>query len=114
MSVALELVDNLDLDELFKISGYIDKNTMNELIDNLKTRQIGKTKNLLNSIENFDSRNFIRQIVEILPELDIKQDKYPLISAFIGEIDYRISQGADEKIQMTALLSELIANMNNK
>ncbi len=111
MSVALELVDNLDLDELFKISGYIDNETMDKLIDNLNDRQIGKLKDLLSSIENFDSRNFIRQIVKILPRLDIKQDKYSLIYAFIGEIDYRISQGADEKIQMTALLSELIANM---
>jgi len=114
MSVALELVDNLDLDELFKISGYVDKNTMNKLLDNLNDRQIGKIKDLLSSIENFDSRNFIRQIVELLPRLDIKQDKHPLINAFIGEIDYRISQGADERIQMTALLSELIANMKSK
>lgn len=114
MSVALELVDNLDLDELFKISGYVDKNTMNKLLDNLKDRQIGKIKDLLSSIENFDSRNFIRQIGELLPRLDIKQDKHSLINAFIGEIDYRISQGADERIQMTALLSELIANMKIK
>ncbi|MBY9018587.1 MAG: replication factor C small subunit [Candidatus Lokiarchaeota archaeon] len=114
MSVALELVDNLDLDELFKISGYVDNDTMDKLIANLNNRQIGKIKDLLSSIENFDSRNFIRQIVKILPRLDIKQDKHSLINAFIGEIDYRISQGADEKIQMTALLSELIANMKNK
>ncbi|MHA1373429.1 MAG: replication factor C small subunit [Promethearchaeota archaeon] len=111
MSVALELVDHLDLDELFKISGYVDNDTMDKLIDNLNDYQIGKIKDLLSSIENFDSRNFIRQIVKILPRLDIKQDKISLINAFIGEIDYRISQGADEKIQMTALLSELIANM---
>lgn len=114
MSVALELVDNLDLDELFKISGYIDKNTMNKLLSILNNREIGKIKDLLSTIENFDSRNFIRQIVEILPQLNIKHDKYPLINAFIGEIDYRISQGADERIQMTALLSELIANMKSK
>ncbi|MBY9004384.1 MAG: AAA family ATPase [Candidatus Lokiarchaeota archaeon] len=114
MSVALELVDNLDLDELFKISGYVDKNTMNKLLDNLNNRDIGKIKDLLSTIENFDSRNFIRQIVDILPSLDIKQDKYPLINAFIGEIDYRISQGADERIQMTALLSELIASIKSK
>jgi len=114
MSVALELVDNLDLDELFKISGYVDNDTMDKLIDNLNNRQIGKIKDLLSSIENFDSRNFIRQIVKILPRLDIKPDKHSLINAFIGEIDYRISQGADERIQMTALLSELIANMKIK
>lgn len=114
MSVALELVDNLDLDELFKISGYIDNNTMKKLVEILNDCQVGKVKDLLSSIENFDSRNFIRQIVEILPELNIKQEQYPLINAFIGEIDFRISQGADERIQMTALLSELIANITNE
>ena len=33
------------------------------------------------------------------------------IQAFIGDIDYRISQGADEKIQVTALLAEIISKM---
>jgi replication factor C small subunit len=108
MSVALEMLDDLDLDELFKISGYVDKNTMNRLVLNLNNHDMGKIKDLLGSIENFDSRNFIRQIVEILPKLNINKDKQPLINAFIGEIDYRISQGADERIQMTALLSELM------
>ena len=114
MSVALELIDNLDLDELFRISGYVDNNTINRLIESLNYRSMGKSKEILNSIENFDSRNFIRQIVTFLPKLNIKQEKFSLLNAYIGEIDYRISQGADEKIQMTALLSELMTNIKKK
>ncbi|MFW9877655.1 MAG: hypothetical protein ACFFG0_31600, partial [Candidatus Thorarchaeota archaeon] len=62
----------------------------------------------INSIETLDSRNFIRQIVAALSYVNMELNKIPALRSFIADIDYRISQGANEKIQVSALLAEII------
>ncbi len=111
MSVALELLDNLDLNEVLKISGFLDDSTLEKLIKTLQSKNFEGARKILIAIENLDSRNFLRQIMERLGSLNIESSNYNKIIAFIGEIDYRISQGADAKIQILALIGELIRNI---
>jgi replication factor C small subunit len=111
MSVALELLDNLDLNEILKISGFLDDSTLEKLIKTLQSKSFEGARKILITIENLDSRNFLRQIMERLGSLNIESSNYNKIIAFIGEIDYRISQGADAKIQILALIGELIRNI---
>jgi len=113
MSVALELLENLDLNEIFKISGFLDVETLEHLNIAIKNKDFIKSREIIQSIEAFDSRNFIRQISEILPSLNIDPVKIINLKVFIGEIDYRISQGADELIQISALLALLIENIES-
>jgi replication factor C small subunit len=113
MAVALELINNLDLEEILKISGFLDKNSLNKLILAVKGQNLKEAKDLIESIENFDSRNLLRQIIEILPSLKINPTNYTNVISFIGEIDYKISQGSDEQIQITALIAELIRNIES-
>ena len=108
MAVALELLNNLDLSEILKISGFMDKRTLDELIVALKSKDFKKSIEIIDSIETFDSRNFIRQIVEALSHVNIEPKKIPALRSFIADIDYRISQGANENIQVSALLAEII------
>lgn len=111
MSVALELLDNLDLNEVLKISGFLDGSTLEKLIKTLQSKNFEGARKIFITIENLDSRNFLRQIMERLGSLNIESSNYNKIIAFIGEIDYRISQGADAKIQILALIGELIRNI---
>ena len=111
MSVALELLDNLDLNEVLKISGFLDDSTLEKLIKTLQSKNFEGARKIFITIENLDSRNFLRQIMERLGSLNIESSNYHKIVAFIGEIDYRISQGADAKIQLLALIGELIRNI---
>jgi hypothetical protein len=67
---------------------------------------------LFDTIENLDSRNFIRQIIERINDLSIQSNEYNNLIAFFGDVDYRISQGADDKIQIIALIGQLIRNVN--
>ncbi|MDX1797308.1 MAG: replication factor C small subunit [Candidatus Lokiarchaeia archaeon] len=113
MAVALDLLDNLDIDEIMKISGFLEQKTLDKLINSLKRKDVMKAGEIVESIEIFDSRNFIRQISEILPSLNLDTENIIKIRAFIGEIDYRISQGADEKIQISALLAMIIENVQS-
>ena len=108
MSVALELLTNLDVNEILRISGFLDQITLNKLIESLKGKNFMKSREIIGSIDALDSRNFIRQISEILPSLNIKSENIPKLIIFLGEIDFRISQGADKKIQILALLGLII------
>lgn len=111
MSVALELIDKLDINEILKISGFLDEKTLEKLMDAIKAKDIDEVKRLFDTIENLDSRNFIRQIIERIDDLNIQSNDYNNIIAFFGDVDYRISQGADEKIQLIALIGQLIRNI---
>lgn len=111
MSVALELLDNLDLNEILKISGFLDEKTMTDLIKALIDKDFTRSRELIDTIKNLDSRNFIRQLLENLPLENIESKKIPALRSFIGEIDYRISQGANRRIQIIALLAEIIENI---
>jgi len=111
MSVALELLDNLDLNEILKISGFLDDSTLEKLIKTLQSKNFEGARKIFITIENLDSRNFIRQIMERLSSLNIESSNYHKLVVFIGDIDYRISQGADAKIQLLALIGELIRNI---
>jgi len=113
MAVALELLDNLDINEILKISGFLDEKALEELIHALKDKDIVRSGEITESIQNLDSRNFIRQISEILPSLNLGPEKLINLKAFIGDIDYRISQGANEQIQISALVAMIIENIQS-
>ena len=108
MSVSLKLIDNLDSNEILKISGFLDDKTLEKLMNVILAKDLNEVKKLFDTIENLDSRNFIRQILERIVDLDIQTNDYNSLIAFIGDIDYRISQGADERIHLVALIGQLI------
>ncbi|MFW9865043.1 MAG: replication factor C small subunit [Candidatus Thorarchaeota archaeon] len=114
MSVALELLENLDLNEILTISGFLDEQTMENLIQVLKNKDFTKARKIINSLETLDSRNFIRQLLKALSRIKIPTNRIPALRTMIGEIDYRICQGANEQIQISALLAEIIENINSK
>jgi len=113
MAVALDLLENLDINEILKISGFLDEETLEKLIMALESKDIIKSGEIIESIEILDSRNFIRQISEIFPSLNLTSENIVNLRAFIGEIDYRISKGADEQIQISALLAMIIENIQS-
>ena len=111
MSVSLELLDNLELNEILRISGFMDEKTLEDLTMALKNKDFGKSREIVDSMETLDSRNFIRQLIEALPRVKIEPNEIPTLRSYIGEIDYRITRGANEKIQVSALLAEIIENI---
>ncbi len=113
MSVALELLENLDLNEVLKISGFLDEKGLHTLLTACENRDFNQIRDFINSIGNLDSRNVLRQLLDAIYRIKrITPEKLNILHIFIGEIDYRISQGADEKIQLMALLAEIVSNIN--
>jgi len=111
MAVSLELIKSLNVDELLKISGFIENTVFADLKEALLKSDFLKTRTIFNSIEYLDSRNFIRQLLRIIPDLkDLSPIRKSQLIAYFGEIDFKISQGGDEEIQLTALLSSIVSN----
>ncbi len=108
MAVALELVQNLNINELLKISGFADEATLGLLSEAFAAKDLKKAFKAIGSLESYDSRNLLRQLMELAPKLKIEPKNANELSAYFGEIDYRISQGADESLQMLALIAEII------
>ena len=114
MSVALKLLKNLDTNEILKVSGFLDNSTLNELLENIKSKDLISSRETLVTVENLDARNFLRQIVGRLNELDIKSGHLNKTLSYFGDVDYRISQGADERIQLMSLIGHLIKSSIKK
>ncbi len=108
MAVALELLNDIDINEILKISGFVDQQTLENLVGAFQTKDFERVKDVLNSIETYDSRSFIRQILDIIPQIRLEPKDLNSLFAFFGDIDYRISQGSDDHIQILALLAEII------
>lgn len=112
MSVALELLENLDVNEILKISGFVDPQTLEKFIEAFQSKDFESAREILYSIETFDSRNFIRQLIGIVPRINLRPNKVNYLRALFGDIDFRISQGADEQVQVLALIAEIINQVN--
>jgi len=108
MSVALKLLKNLDTNEILKVSGFLDNSTLTELLENIKSKDLISSRETLGTVENLDARNFLRQIVGRLNDLGIQPGHLSKTLSYIGDVDYRISQGADERIQLMSLIGHLI------
>ncbi|MBY9021326.1 MAG: replication factor C small subunit [Candidatus Lokiarchaeota archaeon] len=114
MSVALELLKNLDSNEVLKVSGFLDNLTLSKLLENIKSEDLISSRKTLETVKSLDARNFIRQIVGRLKELDIQPEYLNKLLSYIGDVDYRISQGADERIQIMSLISHLIKSVKKE
>lgn len=113
-AVALELSKNLDINEILRISGFIDELTLENLIKAIQSKSFAEARKIILSIENFDSRNFIRQLLATLHKFEFDTKDKKIIYALIGDIDFRISQGADDYIQILALIAEIIERVRKK
>ena len=111
MAVALELIEDVDVNEILRISGFLDDMTLNLLLEAFKNKDYTKTREIVLSIENLDSRNLIRQLLDKIISLNLELNKMAKLRSSIGDVDYRISQGSDEIIQISALLANIIEIM---
>jgi replication factor C small subunit len=109
MSVALELLEDLDINEILKISGFVEEPVLQSLISSFNEMNFAQSREILQTIDIFDSRNFIRQISENISNLKgLNALKETKIRAMLADIDFYVSQGADKRIQTLALLANII------
>lgn len=114
MSVALDLLQDLDINEVLKISGFMNDKTLKLLKSSFQDKNIEESYEILTSISNIDSRNIVRQLSKLIMDLKgVKNYNLAKLKTSLGEIDYRISQGSDEKLQLMALFADIMLCIDN-
>jgi len=106
MTVALEIIDDLKLDEIYSISGYFKPEILEKLFNALKLGKIDDLKEILKSLSGYSSRNLMRQVLlKISQEKGLNNINLAKIYNYIGEYEFRITQGSNSEIQLNALFN---------
>ncbi|MGB9370583.1 MAG: replication factor C small subunit [Halobacteriota archaeon] len=108
---AASIKKEIDQETIYQITATPDPQAIKDL---LCASIGGKLKLALSSLDallleqGFSGSEIVVQIHKALLDLDISdQTKVQLIDS-VGEIDFRLSEGADERIQLEALIAEFV------
>ncbi len=96
-------------EEIFKISGYAKPDELKEAVLTAISGDFKKSKSMVLDIMinyGLSGLDIIRQISSIVFELDISPESKMKMADKIGEIEFRMVEGADETIQLEALISQ--------
>ena len=106
MTVALEIIDDLKLDEIYSISGYFKPEILEKLFNALKLGKIDDLKEILKNLSGYSSRNLMRQVLlKISQEKGLNNINLAKIYNYLGEYEFRITQGSHSEIQLNALFN---------
>ncbi|MHA1339123.1 MAG: replication factor C small subunit [Promethearchaeota archaeon] len=103
---------------VYKITGKINPEEIKKLINTALKGELMKSKEMLDEFmvkHGISARNLISQIHSILYSMDNLDEIMKIkIIRILSQIDFRLSQGATEQIQLNALLSKLYLLKSNQ
>lgn len=111
LQAAASLGKPIDAKVVYSITGKANPADVRKLIDiTMKGNFIEARKQLREMIQKYGvaGSDIIRQIHSEIFRADIPEPWKIKLAEIIGEIDYRLVEGADEEIQLSALLARLI------
>jgi len=101
----------IDQETIYQITSTPDPQAIKDLLNASIGGKLNLALSLLDALlleQGFSGSEIVVQINRALLGLDISdQSKVQLINS-VGEIDFRLSEGADEKIQLEALIAEFV------
>lgn len=104
----------LDIANVYEISGYIQPNDLDMLMQKAIAADLKAIITYLEIPRGISSRNLLRQINDKILNLS---EGYPIkekILTILAEYDYRLTLEADQKIQLEALFAEIIPILQKK
>ncbi len=108
LQVAATISKKIDSNSIYKITGTAKPEDVKKLLETALSGNYMAARNILDDLllhQGLTGEDIVRQIRKIVYELSINDiDKVTLMDK-IGEIDYRIVEGANERIQLEALLA---------
>ncbi|MGC8962018.1 MAG: replication factor C small subunit, partial [Candidatus Bathyarchaeia archaeon] len=95
---------------VYSVLGLAKPGEVEELLEKTLSGRIDEARSILRSMlwsQGVSGLDLLKQIYHHMLNMDLPGDlKVDLVDT-IGEVEYRLSQGADEEIQLTALLAKL-------
>ncbi len=109
----------IDESAVYKVSSKAKPKDIEECVNLALGGQFKKARNKLDSLiinQGLAGEDVIRQMHRIALKLDIPEDKLVKLLDRIGEYDFRIIEGSDERLQLNALLAQIyrIGQTNNE
>ncbi|MCS7096271.1 MAG: replication factor C small subunit [Nitrososphaerota archaeon] len=111
LQAAASLGKPIDAKVVYSITGKANPADVKKLIEiTLKGNFVEARKQLREMIQKYGvaGSDIIRQIHSEIFKADVSEPWKIKLAEIIGEIDYRLVEGADEEIQLSALLAKLI------
>jgi replication factor C small subunit len=108
---AASIKTEIDQETIYQITATPDPQAIKDLLYASIGGKLKLALSLLDALlleQGFSGSEIVVQIHKALLDLDISdQTKVQLINS-VGEIDFRLSEGADERIQLEALIAEFV------
>ncbi|MEM2123186.1 MAG: replication factor C small subunit [Candidatus Bathyarchaeia archaeon] len=110
LQAAASMDKPVDEEAVYSVLGLAKPGEVEDLLGKVLSGRIDEARKILRSMlwsQGVSGLDLLKQIYYQMLNMDLPGDlKVDLVDA-IGEVEYRLSQGADEEIQLTALLAKL-------
>ncbi len=111
LQAAASTGDEITSETIFSISGRADPKVIEGMLDQTREGGYIASIKILRSLlyqQGISPIDLVRQIHRILVEMPISDNKKMKLLERTAECEYRIAEGADGEVQLTALLARLI------
>ena len=97
-------------EDVFKVASRATPKEVGQMVDAALGNRFGEARKLLDSLMvkyGMSGEEILGQIYREIVSKDLAEDKKVLLADRIGEYDFRMVEGASERIQLEALLAQL-------
>jgi replication factor C small subunit len=105
------LSDEINEEIIFRIAGEVPSNEIKNILKFSIKGELKLAKSILDNLVReygLSGSNLIRQMHREIYNLDISEDQKIEIIKILAEIEYRLTQGGTEEIQLNALLAKIV------
>lgn len=104
------LSGNIDQHVVYSVVALAEPKAIKELLQNATSGGFANARRILFDLlfkEGIAGEDIIRQMSSVVHDIDLPEEKKIKILGLLGEYEYRINQGGNERIQLEALLAQL-------
>ncbi|MDY6965889.1 MAG: replication factor C small subunit [Halobacteriota archaeon] len=108
---AAVLGKKVDAETIYRVTATVHPEEMVELLELALNADLIKALNKLNYLldeQGLSGEDVTKQIYRAVFELEIKDDLKVKLIDKIGETEFRITEGADERLQLDALIAQIV------
>ena len=117
LQVAASLGKKVDLDLIYQTTGMANPEAVRNMLETALSGEFVKARNMLDETMitfGLSGQDIIRQIHSAIFDLTITDSEKVRLMDKTGEIEFRIVEGSNERIQLEALLAYLVMVGGNK
>lgn len=110
LQVSATLTDNISEETVYKVASKARPEEVKEMIEKAVEGEFIEARKKLQDLlydYNLSGEDIIKQVFQETMKMDIEEEKKVKIAEEIGEVDFRISEGATDRVQLEALLALL-------